>query len=87
MNEHPENLDCHRDSWFAGLCRLCGYKVIATQPDVKCFPTKDYWWYCSNKKCEKHKEGQQQTLQLLSNISKMLHDTAKIKRMKNGGEG
>ena len=58
MNKCPENLDCHRDSWFAGLCRLCGYKVIVTQPDVKRFPTKDYWWYCSNKRCEKHREGQ-----------------------------
>lgn len=44
-------------SWFDGICKECGYRVIITQPDDKSFPAKDHWWYCSNKKCKNHHPG------------------------------
>jgi len=45
-------------SWFSGECTKCGYNVVVTQPDADEHPVADYWWYCSNKKCEHHDEGQ-----------------------------
>jgi hypothetical protein len=45
-------------SWFSGICKECGYNVVVTQPDSQAFPIDDYWWYCSNKKCEKHIKGE-----------------------------
>ncbi len=51
MNDHSHS------SWFTGICKICGFPVVVTQPDWEKYPTDDYWWYCSNKKCEFHKEG------------------------------
>jgi hypothetical protein len=45
-------------SWFTGTCKICGFNVVVTQPDVDKYPHDDYWWYCSNKKCEKHEIGE-----------------------------
>jgi hypothetical protein len=45
-------------SWFAGTCTDCGYNVVVTQPDPEIDPCADYWWYCSNKKCKNHAQGQ-----------------------------
>ena len=45
-------------SWFTGICKECGYPIVVTQPDAERFPTADYWWYCSNKKCKNHQEGE-----------------------------
>lgn len=45
-------------SWFTGICKDCGFNVVVTQPDEKTHPTDDYWWYCSNKKCKNHVEGE-----------------------------
>ena len=40
-------------SWFAKNSRcVCGYNIIVTQPSDG--SGMDYWWYCSNKKCEHH---------------------------------
>jgi len=45
-------------SWFTGICKDCGFNVVITQPDEDRFPTDDYWWYCSNKSCKNHEEGE-----------------------------
>lgn len=45
-------------SWFTGVCSLCGFNVVVTQPDWKNHPHDDYWWYCSNKECSNHKDGE-----------------------------
>jgi hypothetical protein len=45
-------------SWFAGICKKCGFNVVVTQPNIKKHPMSDYFWYCSNKGCEKHLEGE-----------------------------
>ena len=45
-------------SWLSGQCRSCGFPLVVTQPDFERFPTADYWWYCSNKKCIHHEEGE-----------------------------
>jgi hypothetical protein len=45
-------------SWMYGTCRKCGYEVVVTQPDIEKYPAYDYWWYCSNKKCACHQEGE-----------------------------
>ena len=47
-----------RSSWFAGLCNKCNYNVVITQPDETIDRYADYWWYCSNKKCEHHEKGE-----------------------------
>jgi hypothetical protein len=44
-------------SWFTGFCKLCKFNVVVTQPDNDKFVFCDYWWYCSNKKCDMHIEG------------------------------
>jgi len=46
-----------KNSWFAGKCTLCTFPVVVTQPDAELFPHADYWWYCSNPKCERHSPG------------------------------
>ena len=50
-------------SWFRGICKVCGYNVVVTQPDKIKYPEDgeysfDYWWYCSNKKCIHHEDGE-----------------------------
>lgn len=45
-------------SWFKGTCFCCGFNIVVTQPDSINFPTDDYWWYCSNKGCDYHKDGE-----------------------------
>ena len=45
-------------SWFRGICKVCGFNVVVTQPDTLKHPDKDYWWYCSNKKCINHEVGE-----------------------------
>lgn len=55
--DNSEDKDNELSSWFAGICRACGYKVIITQPDSERCPGNDYWWYCSNKKCRYHEHG------------------------------
>lgn len=45
-------------SWFSGICKKCGFNVVVTQPNIEIEPTADYFWYCSNKKCIKHLEGE-----------------------------
>ncbi|TDX48284.1 hypothetical protein [Orenia marismortui] len=45
-------------SWIAGECKKCGYEVVVTQPDSENYPYDDYWWYCSNKDCSFHKQGE-----------------------------
>ena len=45
-------------SWFSGVCKKCGYNVVVTQPNIETHPYADYCWYCSNKKCAKHLEGE-----------------------------
>jgi hypothetical protein len=47
-----------KTSWFTGLCGNCNYNIVVTQPDHLNFPTDDYWWYCSNKKCKHHEVGE-----------------------------
>ena len=54
--EEKSKLDVR--SWFRSICKDCGCNVIVTQPDVENFPTDDYWWYCSNKKCKNHEKGE-----------------------------
>lgn len=47
----------HRtSSWLHGLCKECGYPVVATQPTE---PYQDIWWYCSHKGCPHHDPGEQ----------------------------
>ena len=46
------------DTWFAGICKDCGNNVVVTQPDAENHPHDDYWWYCSNKKCDHHHPGE-----------------------------
>ena len=54
IQERKEN---HHSSWMSGsYCRVCGHPVVMTQPTE---PGCDYWWYCSNKKCEQHHPGEQ----------------------------
>ena len=45
-------------SWFRGICKQCGYNVIVTQPDLARHPDTDLRWYCSNKKCYNHEDGE-----------------------------
>jgi hypothetical protein len=46
-----KDTDCG-NSWFAGICKQCGYETVVSQP----FPgiLADYLWYCSNKLCGNH---------------------------------
>lgn len=53
--EGTEGVDAR--SWFCSTCKICGYNVVVTRPDPITHPTSDYWWYCSNKKCEHHHPG------------------------------
>lgn len=47
-------------SWFAGICKECGFNVVVTQPkNIDTVPDNDYWWYCSNKECKNHEKGEE----------------------------
>ena len=37
------------DSWFEGLCKNCHSNVVVCQSS-----TKDYFYYCSQKRCKNH---------------------------------
>jgi hypothetical protein len=41
-------------SWLTGLCQICDYPVVVTQPDPEITTFEDYQWYCSNPKCKNH---------------------------------
>lgn len=47
--------DNSQASWFEGVCKVCGYPVVTTQPDIKHRPLADYQYYCSNRECEHFK--------------------------------
>ena len=45
-------------SWLSGVCSICDYPVVVTQPSEATEPVDydlyDYSWYCSNPDCENH---------------------------------
>ena len=45
-------------SWILGQCKKCDFPIVVTQPDPDDTTHSDYWWYCSNKKCENHLVGE-----------------------------
>jgi len=58
INIEKGDMKQSKSSWFLGICKICGYNVVVTQPDYDRYPYEDYWWYCSNKQCVNHKEGE-----------------------------
>ncbi len=43
-----------RNSWFTGLCRICGFQVVVTNNSQI-----DYLWYCSNHECDNHNKKEE----------------------------